>query len=76
MEIKLQDLKISSGARRLIDNIMDFVCYVYTKEFLQYLELVGKLKKSGTEVAIAGDSRQCTDRIMEAVRRAGNLKIS
>ena len=53
MEIKLQDLKISSGvkfvtsgARRIVDNIMDF----------------------------AGDSRQCTDRIMEAAHWAANLK--
>ena len=64
MEIKSPDLMISngvkyvtSGARGLVDNIMDFVCYVYTKEFLQYLVSVGKLKKSRTEVAIAGDLR-------------------
>lgn len=64
MEIKLQNLKISSGvkfgtscARGLVDNMTDFVYYVYTKGFLQYLESVGELKKGRTEVAIAGDLR-------------------
>jgi phosphomannomutase len=47
----------------------DFVCYVYTKGFLQYLESTGELKKGRTEVAIAGDLRPSTDRIMQAVRR-------
>ena len=77
MEIKLQDLMISSGvkfgtsgARGLADDITDFVSYVYTMGFLQYLESAGELKKGRTEVAIAGDLRPSTDRIMEATRRA------
>jgi phosphomannomutase len=76
MEIKLQDLMISSGvkfgtsgARGLADDMTDFVCYVYTRGFLQYLESIGELKKGRTEVAIAGDLRPSTDRIMRAVRR-------
>ena len=77
MEIKLQDLMISSGvkfgtsgARGLADDMTDFVCYVYTRGFLQYLESEGELRKSRTEVAIAGDLRPSTDRIMQAAQRA------
>ena len=77
MEIKIQDLMISSGvkfgtsgARGLADDMTDFVCYIYTRGFLQYLESIGELKKGRTEVAIAGDLRPSTDRIMQAARRA------
>ncbi|TKJ33514.1 MAG: phosphomannomutase [Planctomycetes bacterium B3_Pla] len=77
MEVKVQDLMTSSGvkfgtsgARGLADDMTDFVCYVYTRGFLQHLESVGEINKGGTEVAIAGDLRPSTDRIMEAVRRA------
>ena len=77
MEIEIQELMISSGvkfgtsgARGLADDMTDFVCYVYTKGFLQYLESAGELKKGRTEVAIACDLRPSTDRIMQAVRQA------
>jgi phosphomannomutase len=77
MEIKVQDLMTSSGvkfgtsgARGLADDMTDLVCYVYTKGFLLYLESVGELNKPGTEIAIAGDYRPSTDRIMLAVSRA------
>ena len=79
MDIKLQDLMISSGvkfgtsgARGLADDMTDFVCYVYTRGFLQYLEFIGELNKCRTEVAIAGDLRPSTDRIMQAIRRAAD----
>ncbi len=77
MEIRVQDLMLesgvkfgTSGARGLAEDMTDFVCYVYTKGFLQYLETRGELNKGGTEVAIAGDLRPSTDRIMQACRRA------
>jgi len=77
MKIKVQDLMSSSGvkfgtsgARGISDDMSDFVCYVYTKGFLQHLESAGELKKHGTKVAIAGDYRPSTNRIMEAVCRA------
>lgn len=60
----------TSGARGLADEMTDLVCYVYTKGFLQYLESVGELSEPGTEVAIAGDFRPSTGRIMTAVARA------
>ncbi len=77
MEIKVQDLMESSGvkfgtsgARGLAADMNDFVCYVYTRGFLQYLETKGELHKGETRVAIAGDRRPSTDRIMDAVRKA------
>jgi phosphomannomutase len=77
MEIRVQDLMIesgvkfgTSGARGLAEDMTDFVCYVYTRGFLQYLETTGELNKEGTEIAIAGDLRPSTDRIMQACRRA------
>ncbi len=77
MEIKVEDLMVSSGVKfgtsgargRAVD-MTDFVCYVYTKGFLSYLESIGELEKSGIEVALAGDYRPSTDRIMHAVHRA------
>jgi phosphomannomutase len=47
----------------------DQVCYVYTRGFLQYLEEADGLK-SGCQVALAGDLRPSTERIMVAVARA------
>lgn len=77
MKIKVQDLMTSSGvkfgtsgARGLAADMTDLVCYVYTKGFLQYLKSIGELNKPGAEIAIAGDYRQSTDRIMLAVSRA------
>ena len=77
MEIKIQDLMVqsgvgfgTSGARGLADDMTDLVCYSYAKGFLQHLESTGEIAKGGTDVAIAGDFRPSSDRIMLAVRRA------
>ncbi len=59
----------TSGARGLEADMTDRVCYAYTAAFLQYLEKAGELD-SGTRVAVAGDLRASTDRIMRAVCRA------
>ena len=74
MEIKIQDLMLSSGvkfgtsgARGLADDMTDFVCYVYTRGFLQYLESAGEIRKGRTEVAVAGDFRPSTDRILRTI---------
>jgi phosphomannomutase len=50
----------------------DRVCYAYTKGFLQYLESVGQLKRAGEAVAVGGDFRPSSDRVMEAVCRAAD----
>ncbi len=79
MKIKINDLMRqsgvkfgTSGARGLAAEMTDQVCYTYTKGFLQYLEESGELKKWGESVAIAGDLRPSTRRIMGAVAKAAS----
>jgi phosphomannomutase len=61
----------TSGARGLVTDMTDEVCYTYTRGFLQYLEQTGELRP-GTDVAIAGDLRPSTGRIMAAAARAAS----
>ncbi|MDQ7005340.1 MAG: phosphomannomutase [Ghiorsea sp.] len=56
----------TSGARGLVVDMTDQVCFAYTTAFLQYLEAHGLVSK-GAAVAVAGDYRQSSPRIMEAV---------
>ena len=74
--VKISDLMDSSGvkfgtsgARGLVTDMTDAVCYAYTLGFLQYLEAEGRLR-GVRRVAIAGDLRPSTDRIMAATARA------
>jgi len=60
----------TSGARGLAAEMTDLVCYTYSRGFLQYLEAIGELTKGVETVAIAGDLRPSTGRIMTAVARA------
>jgi len=55
----------TSGARGLADAMTDRVCYIYTAGFLQYLDQVGAIHP-GEAVALAGDYRPSTPRIMAA----------
>ena len=59
----------TSGARGLAGAMMDRVCYAYTVGFLQYLERADAVHP-GDAVAIAGDYRPSTGRIMAAAARA------
>lgn len=59
----------TSGARGLASDMTDEVCYVYTTAFIQYLEESGELT-GNTSVAIGGDFRASTDRIMGAAAKA------
>ncbi len=59
----------TSGARGLATDMTDRVCYAYTLAFLQTLEDNGDIQK-GAHVAIAGDFRPSSPRIMEAVALA------
>jgi len=77
MDIVISDLMAqtgvkfgTSGARGLAAEMTDLVCYTYTRGFLQYLEQVSELTKGRETVAIAGDLRPSTGRIMTAVARA------
>jgi phosphomannomutase len=59
----------TSGARGLADAMTDRVCYLYTIGFLQYLEKDGAIHP-GDAVALAGDFRPSTPRIMAAATAA------
>ncbi|HEY4102431.1 MAG TPA: phosphomannomutase [Polyangiaceae bacterium] len=59
----------TSGARGLVVAMTDEVCYSYTAGFLQYLEQKGDIKRGG-RVAVAGDLRSSTPRILRAVTKA------
>ncbi len=63
----------TSGARGLVTDMTDKVCYAYTLGFIQYLEQTGELNGSGP-IGIAGDLRPSTDRIMSAVAEAARHK--
>jgi phosphomannomutase len=53
----------TSGVRGLVTEMTDRECYLYTKVFARYL----KSKTPVTRVALAGDFRSSTPRIMRAV---------
>jgi phosphomannomutase len=59
----------TSGARGLVTAMTDEVCYTYTRGFLQYLEREREMLRGG-RVAVAGDLRSSTPRIMRAVMKA------
>ncbi|OGQ88075.1 MAG: phosphomannomutase [Deltaproteobacteria bacterium RIFOXYA12_FULL_58_15] len=59
----------TSGARGLATDMTDLVCYAYTAGFLQHCENCGELHGSGP-IAVAGDLRPSTGRIMAAVGKA------
>ncbi len=59
----------TSGARGLAADMTDRVCYAYTAGFLQYLLGTG-LAPAGVEVALAGDLRPSSGRILAACARA------
>ena len=77
MKFSIKDLMASSGvafgtsgARGLATAMTDLVCYAYTRGFLQYLEAIGELQRAGERVAVGGDFRPSTDRVMLAVLQA------
>ncbi len=59
----------TSGARGLALNMTDEVCYAYTAAFIQYLEERGELNGKSV-IAIGGDLRYSTGRIMKAAAKA------
>ena len=74
--IKVEDLMAqsgvkfgTSGARGLAVEMTDEVCYLYTAAFIQHLEKAGELQGKGA-MAVGGDLRPSTDRIMRAAARA------
>ncbi len=59
----------TSGARGRVNDMTDRICYAYTIAFLQHLEAQGQLKVD-EQIGIAGDLRDSTPRIMNAVASA------
>ncbi|MDQ6955519.1 MAG: phosphomannomutase [Mariprofundaceae bacterium] len=59
----------TSGARGLVKDMTDEVCYAYTLAFIQHLHHIGDLKPKGS-IAIAGDYRSSSPRILAAVAMA------
>ncbi len=60
----------TSGARGLVADMTDEVCYAYTAAFIKYLEQKGELLGHDRRIAIAGDLRPSSNRIMAAVASA------
>ena len=59
----------TSGARGLVSAMTDAVCFAYTCAFLQHLNEIGQFAP-GTAVAIAGDLRPSSPRILAACAAA------
>lgn len=59
----------TSGARGLVSAMSDAICYAYTCAFTQQLTASQQLKP-GTPIAIAGDLRPSTPRILNAIAAA------
>jgi len=79
MKISIKELMVrsgvafgTSGARGLATAMTDQVCYAYTQGFLQHLESIGEIHRAGERVAVGGDFRPSTGRVMEAVCRAAD----
>lgn len=63
----------TSGARGLVCAMTDAVCFTYTCAFLQHLESIGQFGP-GKSVAIAGDLRPSSPRILAACAAAIRYK--
>lgn len=63
----------TSGARGLVNDMTDQVCYAYTRGFIQYLEITKQMIKTSEQapvIALAGDLRNSTPQILNACARA------
>lgn len=69
----------TSGARGLVSDMTDWVCYAYTLGFLQHLEKLGEMS-AGQNVGIAYDFRASSPRIMNAcchaIRTRGYVPVN
>jgi len=59
----------TSGARGLVKDMTDQVCYAYTQGFIQYLKETRQLNSNST-IVLAGDLRGSTPRILNACAKA------
>ena len=56
----------TSGARGLVKDMTDSVCYAYTTGFIKYLESIQDFTKSD-KIMVSGDLRPSSERISKAV---------
>ncbi len=63
----------TSGARGLVKDLTDRICFLYTLGFLRHMSRTGAVA-AGSEIAIAGDLRPSTERIMTAVAKAVSFR--
>ena len=59
----------TSGVRGLATDLTDYECYIFTRAFFNYLD-IANYEMSEKTVAIAGDYRPSTNRILKAVAEA------
>lgn len=59
----------TSGARGLVTSMTDALCFVYVVGYLEHMRALGEFS-NGMDVAIAGDLRPSTPRIMRACAAA------
>jgi phosphomannomutase len=60
----------TSGLRDTVENMTDRECYINTRGFIDFLKETGEIEERGSCVAIGGDLRVSTPRIMASVARA------
>ena len=60
----------TSGLRDTVENMSDRECYINTRGFINFLKERGEIGKEDPSLAIGGDLRNSTPRIMAAVARA------
>ncbi len=59
----------TSGLRALVTDMTDLECAINTKGFVWFLKELGEIKEGGS-IALGGDLRSSTPRIMTAVKKA------
>jgi len=62
----------TSGARGLVSDMTDQVCYTYTLAFILYLEKTQQIQQisNNSKIVLAGDLRKSTPRILNACAKA------
>lgn len=59
----------TSGIRAFVSEMTDMECYINTRGFIKYLFKIGEIK-TNNQIALGGDLRESSPRIMRAVHHA------
>ena len=57
----------TSGLRALVEEMTDLECYINARGFIEFLKERGEISDTHNDIAIAGDLRSSTPRIITAV---------